>query len=100
MPPLKPATGGHDPLVTPPPRYVTVHAFHPTGKAQGGSAICAQRTLTFTPEVAVTTSEAQICAIYIQFEGLQLSLASLYCSPSCKLDAVDFDIFSNTSKEF
>ncbi len=72
--------------------YHVFHAFHPTEKAQGGSAIYAQRTLTFTLKVTVTTSNAQICAIRVQFESLLLSLASLYCSLSCKLDAVDFDI--------
>lgn len=68
------------------------HAFHPTGKAQGGAAIYVKRALSSTPNVTVFTLKTQLCAIRIPIEGLDFSLASLYYSPSCKMDSVDFDI--------
>ncbi len=71
--------------------YKVFHAFHPTEKAQGGACIYVKHALPFTPDVTVSTPLAQLCAIRIPLEGLQLNLASVYCSPSNKIDAADFD---------
>lgn len=71
--------------------YKVFHAFHPTGKAQGGACIYVKHALPFTPDITVSTPLAQLCAIRIPLEGLQLNLASVYCSPSNKMDAADFD---------
>lgn len=50
------------------------------------------KTLPFTPDLAVSKQQMQFYTTRIPFSGIQLTLASLYCLLSIRMDAVDFDL--------
>ena len=72
--------------------YDVIYAFHPSGRAQGGAAIYIKKSLQYSLDLSYTSLQFQLCAIRLAINGRNLSLASLYCPPSCKTDSVDFDI--------
>ncbi len=72
--------------------YHVLHAFHPTGKAQGGAAIFIKKSLVFSPDITVATMQFQLYSVNIFVDNRVLTLASLYCSPSCTTDSVAFDL--------
>ena len=49
--------------------YNVVHAFHPSGKAQGGASIFVRKTLKFSPDITVTSPHQQMCAIRLVADG-------------------------------
>jgi len=78
--------------------FDVLHTFHPSGKARGGAAVFVRKSLNHSPGVSFTSSHVQMCAIQLLIDGQPLTIASVYCSPSCKLTSVDFDLlFQNLS---
>lgn len=71
--------------------YNVIHSFHPTGKAQGGAAVYIRKSLRYSPDITISTTQFQLCAARIPVEGKTITLASVYCSPSVKTSSVDFD---------
>lgn len=72
--------------------YHTIHAFHPTGKVQGGSAVYMKKSIQHSPCPTNVTPKFQINATQLTLDGAPLTIASLYYSPSERTDAVDFDL--------
>lgn len=68
------------------------HAFHPSTKARGGSALYIKKTIPHSIGHTLSTEKIQMVSTLITYQGKKVTLAALYCTPSQKIDAVDFDL--------
>ncbi len=78
--------------------FNVLHAFHPTGKAQGGAAVFVNKKLAYSPDLTASTTQFQLCAIRLPLADQHLTVASVYCSPSCKTDSTAFDLLFQNLK--
>ncbi len=72
--------------------YSVWHTFHPSGKAQGGVAVYVKKSLRATPDRSYASPKIQLCSVTIQMGTAPLTIASLYCTPSIRTTAAEFDI--------
>ncbi len=76
--------------------YSAYHTVHPSVKAQGGAAVFMRKSITHTLYFSNATDKIHACSIKIQSKPDTVILAAPYCTPSRKIDAVDFDlVFQN-----
>jgi hypothetical protein len=73
-------------------RGYTVHACnHPSGKAQGGSAVIVKNNINHTIEEPVSSDAVQATIIRIRLHDTDTAVAAVYCSPNKKIAKMDYD---------
>lgn len=74
------------------PTYRVYHTFHPSGTARGGTAIYVKKSLDHAPSHWHADNNIQLTSITLSPQHQSVHIASCYCSPSARLDTLDFEL--------
>ena len=81
--------------ITHTPHYQIYHTYHPTGTARGGTAVYIKKALAHAAGHWHTDDNVQLTSITLSPQHQSIQIASCYCSPSARLDTLDFELILN-----
>lgn len=81
--------------------YDVINSNHPSGRAQGGSAIIIKGTLKYKILDSISTNIIQAAAIQIQCLQFSISVAAVYLPPRYQCKLADFNtLFQGLGRHF
>lgn len=77
------------------PHYQVYHTYHPSGKARGGTAVYVKKSLNHVPGHWHADDNVQLTSVTLSPQHQSVQIASCYCSPSARLNTLDFELILN-----